>query len=318
MYPIQLRYTTGHPQIDHILCGVIGIFETAFPDRVRSYYLVGSYASDAAGPLSDIDLRVIFKGEFASGEEEKMRQVRRYCRLISPISLDCPPLSEARLLHDEAWLHEPLSIKATGVLLYGDDIRDEWPPPDFDAYLRNVTAVPVTRFSHLRNQPSPLTFPLAYPDPAGEFSGYDRPDAYAGTRSLKSWVHAVGFGATALLALQARQIVDRKEAWLPMYRQYIHDEWTDLLESIYHQGARQWLYWIPADPTERILLRDLCQRTLSFENHYLTRYRAYLLGELRSGEPARSLFAMRRLQEIHYLDQEVLSAVSNTQGICTT
>jgi len=55
--PITLLNTTGHQRIDDIIRGLIGIFEAAFPDRIRAYYLAGSYADGSAVPLSDIDIR---------------------------------------------------------------------------------------------------------------------------------------------------------------------------------------------------------------------------------------------------------------------
>ncbi len=307
--PIQLLHLTGCQQIDDILHGLIGVFESTFPDRIRSYYLVGSYASGTASSPSDIDLRVIFKGQFIVGEEERMLQVRQFCRLISPIRLDCPPLCEHCLLHDEDWLHEPLSIKSGGLLLYGDDIQDQWPPPGFAAYVRNVTEVPVRRFSYLRDGLWPLIFPLTYPDPGGEFYGYDRLDDYIGEPSLKGWVHAVGFVATCIVALKGGQIVARKEDWLPMYRQYVGNQWTNLLAAIYHTVIKQWSYRIPTSDDDRSLLRDLCRRTLAFENDYLLLYRTYLLDQSRLNEPARNLFAAQRLQEVVYPDEKVLSAL---------
>ena len=107
--PITLLNTTGHQRIDGIIRGLIGIFEAAFPDRIRACYLAGSYADGSAVPLSDIDIRMVFKGGF-QGEEEvaHVRRVRDDCRLLSPVDIDLPPLSEERLLHDESWIHEAL------------------------------------------------------------------------------------------------------------------------------------------------------------------------------------------------------------------
>jgi hypothetical protein len=296
---IQLLHSTGHPRIDGILQGMIGLFELTFPTRIRSYYLVGSYARGAAGPLSDIDLRVIFRETFLEGEEAMMLQVRAYCRQISPVPLDCPPLSEARLATDKDWLHEPLGIQAEGVLLYGDEIRNQWPPPDFAAYVRNVTAVPIARFHALRQSAPPLVYPMAYPDADGEYYGYDQLDNYSGVRTLKPWIHAVGFVATCLLALQAGQIVAGKEEWLPRYQQRIGDEWADWLATVYRKGAQEWGYHIPVAPADKTLLRDLCRKTLHFENHYLQRYLAYLAEEADAADASRRTFADGRLREIH-------------------
>ncbi len=50
--------STGNEQIDHLLCELIHTFEDAFPNRIRGYYLEGSYADQTALRTSDIDLRL--------------------------------------------------------------------------------------------------------------------------------------------------------------------------------------------------------------------------------------------------------------------
>jgi predicted nucleotidyltransferase len=61
MEPLALASSTGDPRIDEIVQGIIGLFEIAFPGRIRGCYLVGSYADGTAVPLSDIDIRVVLK-----------------------------------------------------------------------------------------------------------------------------------------------------------------------------------------------------------------------------------------------------------------
>ena len=226
--------------------------------------------------------------------------------MISPLAIDCPPLSEARLLHDENWLHEPLGIKADGQLLYGEEIRDSFSEPAFSAYLRNVTAVPVSRFARIRRQ-SPLTFPLTYPDSAGEFYGYDERlgPPWAEVPSTKSLVHMVGFTATCLIALQAARMVTRKSEWLEIYKETIDDAWTPLLNDVYVKCKEVWSYRIPESEVERRHLRQICAQILAFENYYLACYRTYLLTELQSPLSTRRRFALERLREIIYPDEEV-------------
>lgn len=320
MKQIQLSYSTGQRKIDNIICGLIGLFETVFPGRIRSYYLVGSYADSSATPLSDIDIRVIFKDAFKAAEEEQMLRMRHYCRLISPISIDCPPLSEARLYYDKNWLHEPLGIKAAGILLYGDDIRDSLPTPNLDAYVRNVTFVPVHRMARIRGQTPPLIFPLTYPTPSGEFYGYDNLAGPLGAKvpSTHWLVHMIGFAATSLIALQAGKVVTKKSDWLSMYQETINDQWTSLLEAIYLKGKQTWSYRLPDGEAERHELRELCRQTLAFENHYLTCYRDYLLAELRpvghawrqqTADHDRQCFAIKRLKDIVYPDKQIVAAL---------
>lgn len=298
---IELNFLTGSPQIDEVILGIIGIFETSFPNRIRSYYLVGSYVDGSASPFSDIDIRIIFKGAFEPGEEDRMLRLRRYCRLLSPTTIDCPPLSEERIWHDDHWLHEPLGIQSDGRLLFGEDIRHTFTEPAFGAYLENVTAVPINRFARIHNQ-TPLVFPLAYPDPDGEFYGYDDRigPAWAEEASTKSLVHIVGFIATCLIGFRANRMVTKKSEWLKIYKESINDEWTPLLEGIYTRCKEDWSYRIPDDEAERSHLREMCRQVLDFENYYLTQYWVFLQGKLEAGDGRERTFAQERLKQIHY------------------
>jgi len=56
----ELRCSTGNVRVDTALRGAIGIFEAAFPGRIRGYYLFGSQMDGSAVAISDIDLFVVF------------------------------------------------------------------------------------------------------------------------------------------------------------------------------------------------------------------------------------------------------------------
>ncbi len=275
---IQLLYTTGNSQVDSILREAIGAFLAAFPSRIRSAYLVGSYADGSAVALSDIDLRVVFAADFLDvDEEQRFRVVRQYCRDLSSIPLDCPPLSEQRLLNDPAWSHEAISIKCASQHLYGEDLRPLLALPDLEIYTRQVDRA-ASRFFARIHLIETVAYPLTYPDPDGEFYGYVDdgrmpaavpvdPD-FASTKLL---VHIVGFAATGLLAHQAGRMVVKKGDWLAAYREAIHDEWTPFLDQLYSLCRQAWGYRVPVDPDDRQVLRELCAQTLAFENHYLNR-----------------------------------------------
>jgi hypothetical protein len=61
--------------------------------------------------------------------------------------------------------------------------------------------------------------------------------------------------------------------------------------------------------TQRDRLRELCKRTLAFENHYLSIYREYLLAQLRREDEDSRLFAVKRLGETIYADEETIDAL---------
>jgi hypothetical protein len=310
-----LLYTTGTPQIDAILRGVVGIFELVFPGRVRGYYLTGSYADGTAIDFSDIDLAVVFKDRLEDGAEAaKAEQLRRACALLSAVRLDLGCVGEQAI-------REGLDIRLQlgGRAVYGEDVCATLPLPPIAAYARHVTTAPlgfmarVLRSVDLKGGEA-LVFPLTYPEPGDPFYGYTRkriaewypPEVESGTKEL---VTTIFWAATALLALQAGRYAGRKRDCLRLYQEMIHDDWTAFLHALHENCRVRWGYRVPADPAEQARLQELCRTALAFENHFLTVYRAYLLAELAKDDPSSKLFAVQRLGQILYPDAEVAGAL---------
>jgi predicted nucleotidyltransferase len=269
---IELFYSRRNSGIDRVLGAIVGLFDESFPDRIRAYYLVGSQADGSAVESSDLDVRVVFKGSFC-GEVELQRflRIREYLRKISPIEIDCPPLDEQRLQSDENWLHEALSIKHASQFLYGEDIRGQLPDPTIEAYLENVAQALRLFLGRLHRQ-NPITFPVRYPDPQGEFYGFDAPGSGQESPSLKMLVHVAGFLATWRIGRESGQMVVRKSDWLPKYQTFIRDSWTPLLTELWKRCKVTWSYHLPDDPMDRVWLKQACDQFLLFENDTLNRY----------------------------------------------
>jgi len=300
MPPIELVQPTGQPAVDDYLSGLIAIFELAFPGRVRAYYLAGSFATGDAVASSDIDFRAVFQGDFAPGEAEQVGRLRDSCARISAFQLDMPVRCEADYL---SGAEDPLALKTASLLLFGTDIRDQLVVPPLDYYTRMITGAPYRNLARWLRRSPIIRYPLDYPDPAGEFYGYD----VGG--DTKQFVGAIGWAATGLLVLDAGQYVARKSAWLDLYRQHIADEWLPTLAAIYGRCRVDWAYAIPADAAGRAELRELCRQALAFENHYLERYRAYLLGLLSGADPDARGWALERLALVLYPDAEIAAAI---------
>jgi hypothetical protein len=94
----------------------------------------------------------------------------------------------------------------------------------------------------------------------------------------------VGKPALAMVTAEARIYVKNKTDCLVQYQQHIHDEWASLLEEVYANCRERWHYRIPEDAGEQYLLKELCQQTLAFENHFLRYYRQFFLSVLQSEE----------------------------------
>lgn len=77
---VSLLDSAGNREVDNILRGVIGIFESVFPDRIRGYYLTGSYTDGTAVPASDIDVDILFIDNFIS--QRKMIKFSRQANTV--------------------------------------------------------------------------------------------------------------------------------------------------------------------------------------------------------------------------------------------
>jgi len=295
MAPEDLLFQLGIPLADDVLRGIVGIFAHAFPGRIRAAYLVGSYADGSAVALSDLDIRLVFRGAFQEGEEDRFRQMRDSCRLLSPIEIDMPPLSEDRLQFDPAWMHEVIDIGTNGRLLYGRELRSDLPIVDFETYFYHLTDAPLMFMSRV-HQVNPLRFPLDYPEPVEPLYGYD--GAKGKNKSLKMLVHIAGFVATCLIGMKAGRIVTKKKDWLPMYRVHIDDEWTSFLATLYGRCKEEWGYIVPTEDGDLQFLRETCRQALRFE-------------ELYAANNDRQIRALRRLRQVIYRDARLTARLEN-------
>ena len=315
MDSISLLNSTGNQKGDDILRGTIGIFEIVFPNRIRGYYLTGSYANGYALPTSDIDMTVVFKGSFIDSEEEKkVEQIYQHCELISSIRLDLKIFSEEKLFHLGADSRANVQFietknhlvavvtKINSLLIYGENIRDKISLPPVDRFVWDFMYLTYYHFAGMRKKPTVLTFPLTYPNPEQEFYGYTEFHGYGYTvkRTTVFLVYTIGLAAMAIIALKAGKYVGNKEACLSAYKACINDQWTGFVEEVFEKCRNRWEYHIPDNKEERRQLREICKQTLAFENHFLTIYKNYLLTELRDADDGDKLLAVKRLGEIIY------------------
>lgn len=304
----------GNERIDRILRGTVGIFEIAFPGRIRACYVDGSHADSTSVVTSDLDTTIIFKDAFRDhAEQQGAVQLGEYCARLSSVELDIEVTDEAKLAEGAT----PM-LKLASHLIYGEDIRDDLPLLPIEVWTRDRMHSAYWLLVKAFSRPGTVVFPLGYPDTEGEFYGYDcrtvtLPDGTE-VKSTRNLIRVTGWMATALIALQARQYVARKRECHVAYQKWIGDDWTTLLEEIYERCRGQWAYLIPEEREARTVLRQICRRTLGFENHFLARYKDFLLDELRSADgAARELAAWLQMQ-IPYDDQEVLTVLQRLSG----
>jgi predicted nucleotidyltransferase len=311
---IALLDTTGDRQVDAILRGLVGILETVFPGRIRGYHLFGSYADGSNVPTSDIDRCLVPATPLTAADEDRLQRIGRARALLGGRGVDLIAIGEEALLREGHF-----RIEAGSRLIYGVDVRDRMPRQSSERYLGRYVHAPcdyITQVLRARDfQPAGyLACPLEYPDPAGEFYGYDRPRLAHGTEpvpNIQALVATACWIATVIVGLRAGRTVAAKGASVRLYRELIGDDRAPWLEALYEWGNRRWGYRIPAAPAERRRLHNLCAPMLAFENHYLALYRDYLLARLRreDGEDAERVAAARRLGEVIYSDDETLGAL---------
>ncbi len=315
---IELLHTTGKTYVDEPLAAIVQQYESAFPNRVRSYFLLGSYADGCAVVGSDIDAYVLFKETFLSSKEIiQAQQLASACVKKSTLRLDGNVIDEQMLLNYVSTMR--VAIKQNSILLFGKDTRASMSLPSRAAYMRDVTDGVIDFLLRLHHSDS-VTYPVTYPDPNGTFYGYDimrkllydiavlyyPPDkannVYYATREL---VECACRMASALLVFKTGTFVGMKRASVEAYNKEIHDEWSPFLTAMFEKGKMQWMYGIPEREEERAELQELCKQMLAFENHYLLQYRAYLLALLSSEEQHNVQFALQRLKTVWYDDEEM-------------
>jgi predicted nucleotidyltransferase len=303
---MKLHFSTGGEEDDRILGGVIGIWESVFPSRIRAYYLFGSHVAGSADSTSDLDLAVVFKQGFQSSQETD--QAQRLCEYLE--ALQPAPFVDMFYVSEES-VQQPdrvsiaLLLKRSSVLLYGEDTRQRITAEPDERYVRDAMHIPYFNSKFGRSNLNVLTFPFDYPDTQGEFFGYDG-WLHGGERSTLMLVVMVGRIATALLALKAGQYAGSKSESTRLYRAHINDEWSDLVEQVYQRCRVDWGYRIPDEQSKRQLLRVLCQQALDFENYFYGLYREFLLRELQDQQREHRLRAIERSGQIIYSGADIL------------
>lgn len=324
----KLHATTGIAYLDTLLERLIILCEQSFPTRIRGYYLGGSNSDgtavghDRSSNSSDVDVFVIFYGTVTEEESATFQRIVAESQLTSPVQIDAHAYSEDDLLRRPRPQTSFLSalIQGASMLLYGDDMRADLPPVQFSHYVLDVIesgvfhlGIPRQRESLAYPLVTPLVFPLSYPDPTGEFYGYDavpaRPKAPRGTRvlvALTAWI------ATLILALETGHPAGQKSQCIRLCKEHLsHDKRAQLAVTIYDlcKGTRG--YVLPEHAADREHLRGLCQDTLALENEYLRLTHDYLLAQLRHGDMQGKQMANRILQSVFYQDKEMSTAVNS-------
>ncbi|HCI80825.1 MAG TPA: hypothetical protein DHW02_14165 [Ktedonobacter sp.] len=282
----------------------IDTFISTFPERIRAAYIQGSYADNSNVNTSDIDLLIIFKGNFQQEEQQQSELLAKQCIAESAIELDIELVDEQSLVGGIS-----PTFKYGSRLVYGEDIRDRFPLVSLIEWTRDRMHSSLWRTGHLFGRSGSVSYPLDYPDPQGEFYGYDArllklPHGRE-VHCTRDLIRLVGWSATAILAYKAKVYVARKSECHTLYKAHFDDEWGQLVQDIYELCRGKWNYLIPEDEDERRVLRRICERTLMFENHFLRIYKEFMIKELDGNDEQGRQEAMQVLQRVNYRDDDV-------------
>lgn len=276
---MTLSSSTGNPEIDELLGSIVGIFNLAFPDRIRGYYVGGSYALGNPVSTSDLDLCVMFKDRFSADEKEKAQRLSSFCQRICPVHLDFALYTEEQILQERQY---GMGFAVTRKLIYGADFAVPIPLPPIEQYTWGLMNGAYQVIAYLRSEED-LSFPLDYPDPQGKFYGYDRPIRLRdGTirEGTKQLVNNVCLAASAIIVYRTNYHVRDKHECIRLYKAQIGDEWADFIRDLYKIGRNEWAQVIPEDEAAQGQFRQFCRQAVLFERHFLMIYRDYL-GEVK-------------------------------------
>ena len=299
---------TGKTNVDRVLRGLVGSFEIAFPGRVRAYYVEGSQADQTGLTTSDIDINIVFKETFADDERQKALELAEYCDSLSMMEFDIDIVDE-----QQAAKGVGPALKLASTFIYGEDTRDQFPLIPIELWARERMHIAYWLMINVFGRPPLVLLPLNYPDAEAEFYGYTRRKVRlldgSEVDSTRDLIRVVGWIGTAIVALTSGHYVARKRDCHRLYREYVGDEWTALLEDIYGKCRGDWHYVIPQKAAERTELQTICRRTLEFENHFLSIYKSFLLSELRTGTIEVKAHILWLLGKIVYHDPAIIEAV---------
>ena len=303
--PDQPR-STGTAAADVAARAVIAAYTRAYPGRVRGYFALGSFADASAVATSDLDITVVFKGAISAEERVSAGLLASDCARQCSIELDIELADEQTLARGAS-----PNFKLGSALIAGEDIRERLPLLSLTDWTRDRMHSSWWRVARLFARPDIVTLPLDYPEPADLFRGYTRRKVRLASGveapSTRDLIRLTGWAATALLALQCGSYVTRKSEAHRVYRERIGGKSAALIEKVYTLCRQRWGYLIPDDPAERAQLRDICDRTLTFERSFVSTYRAYLLTELRGSDTDGVRFAAEVMNRAPLRDAAVLA-----------
>lgn len=257
---------------------------------LRSIYLTGSRAAAAEIATSDLDLCLVLAGRVPMSARAPIRELVVEINRASPVSCDAVLVDEAQL---EPGLTPYLQCRR---LLAGPDVllgRPLLPKPGVMLHFATLGLYSVRA---VRGHCKELPYPLTYPEPDGEFFGYDRFGVRlpgGGYRTgWSSLVNLVLTLATFRLAWLADVYTPAKRITVAEYPRHLpNDPWLDLVAGV--ASMRRWggADAPPGAAADRARVAAWCEAAVRFENEFLDTVIEHLPEWLPADEPEVVAFA---------------------------
>jgi hypothetical protein len=240
-------------------------FLSAFPERIRGIHLLGSRALGCAIPSSDVDLAIVFRDTADSAARQAAQDLAADIRRSGPLVLELTVLDEA-----EARQGVRPNLKI-GRLLAGEDALRDCPLKPAAELLGYFAYSPLYFSWVIRGKPSLLRYPLTYPNPTGEFYGYEQNGIWTGEKTfgpgLGLLINLAASIANFRLAQKAGEFIPNKNLTVAAYRKHFPaDPLGEWVKEVFELCRQRWQGAIPTASGDRPVLADLCRRTLAFEN----------------------------------------------------
>ncbi len=275
---INLIGSTNNQKINEIISCLVLRIEDLLPQKIKAYYLIGSYADGSSRVSSDIDILVVFKRKkiFNIEKIELVNLCKSFSKDFIMIDINC--FTEKQFLSKDTGFN--LSLKESSILLLGEDIREKVYMPSINDYITSKISTCLFVMKRVRPKLKYLSFSLDYPDYTKEFYGYEikKVNDKNGREvvSTKDIVLIVCSGTAVIIALNTGRMPVGKKYIPEFYKDLVGDCWLDFIQEVFYYCRYKWNYFIPDDEIERKKLKKLCESTLAFENYLLTIYKKFL------------------------------------------
>jgi hypothetical protein len=245
-------------------------FLAAFPDRIRGIHLLGSRALGCAIDSSDVDLAIVFRGTAESSVRKAAQDLAAEIRRSSPLVVELTVLDEAEARQG---VRPHLKI---GRLLAGEDMLRDCPLKPAAELLGYFAYSPLYFSWMIRGKPPVVRHPLGYPNPTGEFYGYEESGIWIGEKAFRPGlgllINLAASIANFRVALEAGEFVPNKSLTVAAYvKHFPADPLGEWVQEVFELCRRRWQGAIPTASGDRQVLADLCRRALAFENENMGR-----------------------------------------------